>query len=169
MASLMAEFPTPELLLAAIDTLRKSGERRLNAYTPYAMPDVEEALGVRRSWIPYATLVSGLSGAALGFLLQLYLNGIAYPIVIGGFRPLSAFAFVPITFESTILVAVVGTVVALFVATRLPKLWHPAFEVPEFTSDGFWLAIDTDDTHDCAAKLRDLGATSVTDALPGVV
>jgi hypothetical protein len=168
----MAEFASPDQLLAALRFLRDSGEKRLNAFTPYPVPELDEVLDIPPSWVAKFTLASGLVGAAFGFGLQLWLNGFDYPLDIGGFPPHSPLAFVPITFESTVLFAVLGACAALFVGTGLPKLWHPVFEVPEFvsaSSNGFWLAVDTDDARSCAAKLRELGATHVSDALPGVV
>jgi hypothetical protein len=171
MASLMAEFASPELLLTALRSLRGSGHTQLAAYTPFPVPEVDEVLEIPRSWIAPFTLACGLTGAAFGFALQLYLNGINYPLAVGGFPSMSPLAFVPITFESTILFSVLGAVGALFAATKLPQLWHPVFEVPEVisaTSNGFWLAVETDDIHGCADKLRELGASTITDAPPGV-
>lgn len=141
--SVMAEFDSPESLETAIRKLRSSGHMQLTAYTPYPVPAIEDALQLRDSWIPRAVLIGGLSGVVLGFVMQWVLNGIFYPLLIGGFAPRNAFVFTPITFETMILCSVLTTVASLLIATRLPRLWHPVFEVEGFesaTRDGFWLA-----------------------------
>jgi hypothetical protein len=165
MASLMAEFATPEALVEAIVKLRSSGHTKLEAYTPFPVPAVEEALQLKPSWIPRVVLVGGLIGVALGFGLQWILNGVVYPLLVGGFPPRAAFPFVPITFETMILCAVLSALAGLLIATRLPKLWHPTFEVEGFTSatrDGFWLAAEGVNTSEIT------GATRVLEAPDGV-
>lgn len=167
MTSFMAEFESPEALTRAIVSLRQSGHKRLAAYTPYPISEVEEALELRPSWIPLAVLFGGLFGVAAGFALQWFLNGANYPLLIGGFHPRDGFAFIPITFESMILSAVLTAVGALLVATGLPRLWHPVFEVRGFesaTRDGFWLACE--DVPEDA--LRELAPKSITAAPEGV-
>jgi hypothetical protein len=165
---LLAEFRTPEDLLVAARQLRELGYSHLDAFTPYPVPEVERVLGIRRSKIPVAVLIAGLTGATLGYVAQWWMNAVDYPIDVGG-RPLhSAPVFVPITFESGVLAAALTGFVALLVATRLPQLWHPVFEVEGFeraTIDRFWIGVDQGDPRFVSADLdpllRDLGAVRV--------
>jgi hypothetical protein len=164
----MAELASAEELVHAVRTFRENGHTQIAAYTPHPVPELDEALGYSPSLIPYVVLFAGLAATAGGFALQYYLDDVDYPINIGGFPVDTMFAYVPITFEAMVLGAVVAAVLALLVATGLPMLWHPVFEVPGFESasiDGYWLAVPT---HDDAAVLRtrleELGAVTVTDA-----
>lgn len=167
-AGVLAEFGTPEEMLAALDELRGAGFSRLDTFTPYPVEGVEERLGLRRSTIPRWAFAAGLTGAALAFLVQWWTNAVDYPINVGG-RPLfSGPAWVPITFETTVLCAALATCFALGLKARLTTLWHPVFEVPGFESaqvDRFWVIVGTEDARhrrDAAvAELRRLGAHRV--------
>ena len=147
-SALMAEFSTKEDLLTAIRQLRQEGLRQLDAYTPFPVPEAAEALELPRSRIPWLALVAGIAGGSLAYLLMWWINVVDYPLNIGSF-PLNAIpAFVPITFEMTVLSAGVTTFVAVFLATGAPKLWDPVFEVEGFeraTVDRFWLRVDDTD------------------------
>jgi Protein of unknown function (DUF3341) len=167
-AAILAEFDRPGAMLGAAARLRELGYRHLDTYSPYPVPGTAEALGLRRSRLPWFTLGAGLLGAVVGYLLQWYPNAVAYPLDAGGRPPHAAPAFVPITFEMAILGAALVTVVMLVVVTGLPRLWHPAFEVPGFdraSVDRFWVGIDGRDprfdAERTAAELRALGALRV--------
>ena len=100
--------------------------------------------------MPRIVLISGLSGGASGFLLQWWISAAAYPLDVGG-RPLFSWpAFIPVTFELTILFAAFGSLIGMLVLNGLPAPYHPVFHVPQFrsaTTDGFFLAIESTDEH----------------------
>ena len=83
---LMAEFDSPKRLIAACEAARKEGYSKLDAYTPYPIEAVWEALGHHKSKLPLLVLIGGLAGAVGGFLFQYWASAIAYPMNIGG-RP----------------------------------------------------------------------------------
>jgi len=146
---LVAEFADPETLLRAARGVRGAGYTRVDAYTPYPLPEVEEALQLARPRpVALITLLGGLVGAAGGYAMQYYLMAIDYPIDIGG-RPLHSWpAFVPVTFELMVLVASLTVTVGLFLMNGLPRPHHPLFEIPAFaraSSDRFFLAIEAAD------------------------
>jgi len=165
---MLAEFDAPERILEAAVELRARGYARIEAFTPHAVPELEAALGIRRSWVPRIVLAGGATGAAFAFLLQWWLNGVNYPLNVGA-RPLfSAPAFIPITFETTVLFAALTAFVSWLAVTRLPTLNHSLLDVEAFNSvsiDRFWLAIKSSDEHydrgRTTAELRELGALRV--------
>jgi hypothetical protein len=139
----VAEFATPEALAQAHEALRRAGYTRLDTWTPYPSKSLVRTLP--ESIVPYLMLAGGLLGGGFGYLLQWWVNERAFRINVGG-RPLhSAPAFIPITFESAILAASLAGFFGLLWACRLPRLYHPLFEVDGFESaavDRFWLGVD---------------------------
>ncbi len=165
---IMAEFPSVESLVAATRRARAAGYRSLEAYAPFPADELADALELPPSRIPLFMFAGGLAGAAAGLAMQYYANLYAYPMNIGG-RPLNAWpAFIPATFELIIFCAVLGGLVALFFTLRLPSVYHPAFNHPDFRSasrDGFFLCIESGDrqfdVRQTAFFLRTLGPVSV--------
>lgn len=158
---LMAEFDSPDALIAALTRLRELGYTRLDAYTPYPVRAIEPLVLTRRSKIPLFMLVAALTGAGLAYLVQWWTQAVDFPWNVGG-RPLnSAPAFIPIAFETAVLFAGVTGMLMFFVFARLPRLYDPVFEVDGFdrtTIDRFWIAIDqTDPSFDLAVR-RELEA-----------
>ena len=145
---LMAEFQTPQGLLDAIHRVREAGYRRVEAYTPYPMEEVSEALDLHRSRLPLIVLIGGIVGALGGYGLQYWVNLIEYPLNIGG-RPLHSWpAFIVPTFETTILCAALSAVLGMFALNGLPQPYHPVFNVPRFAAasrDRFFLVIEASD------------------------
>ena len=145
---LLAEFAGPDALLHAARALREEGLVRMEAFTPYALPELEETLQRRRSRIPLHCLLGGIAGGLLALFFQWFLNARLYPLNVGG-RPLRSIpAWIPITFELTVLFAALGAFVGLLASCGLPRLWHPLFDVPGFhraSIDRFFLAIDEAD------------------------
>jgi hypothetical protein len=145
---MLAEFATPHELCEAVRTLQASGVARLDAYTPYPVDGLQEQLGVPRSRLRWIVLVAGLLGGGAAYLLQWWINVIDYPLDIGGRPYHSALAFVPITFEMTVLSAGFAALISGIALGGLPRLWQPAFEVAGFeraTIDRFWLAVGSGD------------------------
>jgi len=145
---LMAEFDDPAKLLAAARLARGAGYRRMDAYSPLPIEGLAEAIGFRHTRLPLIVLIGGIVGCVGGYLLQYYVSVIAYPLNIGG-RPFHSWpAFIPVTFEMTILVAAVSAVVGMLALNRLPMPYHPVFNVPRFalaTRDRFFLCIEATD------------------------
>jgi hypothetical protein len=145
---LMAEFSEPTELIAAIRRTREAGYRDIDAYTPYPAEEVSEALAFHRNRLPLIVLIGGILGGLGGYLLQYWTSAIDYPINVGG-RPLNSWpAFIPITFETTVLVAALFAVLGMLALNGLPMPYHPVFNVPEFaraTRDRFFLCIEATD------------------------
>jgi hypothetical protein len=164
---LMAEFDTPDQLLEATVTTAAAGYKQIDAYSPFPIEGLAEAIGFRTR-LPLIVLVAGIIGAATGFMLQYWTSVIDYPLNIGG-RPLNSWpAFVPVTFEMTILVAGLTAVIAMIALNGLPMPYHPVFNVPRFemaSNDRFFLSIETTDPqfhlHTTRSFLEGLGAKGV--------
>ncbi len=142
--ALMAEFRSSKELVHAIREAREAGYTQLEAYTPYPIEEVWEELGHHRSWLPLIVLIGGIFGACFGFFLQYWVSVINYPMNIGG-RPLNSWiAFIPVTFETTILFAAGAAVLGMFALNKLPMPYHPVFNVERFalaSRDRYFLAI----------------------------
>jgi hypothetical protein len=145
---LVAEFDSPKSLIAAIKKVRAGGYRKIEAYTPYPMEDVFEALELPPSKLPLIVLLGGIIGAVAGFGLQWWSSVIAYPLHVAG-RPLNSWiAFIPVTFETTVLIAAGSAVLGMFILNGLPMPYHPLFKVQRFklaSRDRYFLAIDAED------------------------
>ena len=142
--SLVAEFESPGDLVNAAVRAREAGYRRMEAYTPFPVHGLPDALGFQRSWLPLVVLVGGLLGAAGGYALQYWVSAIDYPLNIGG-RPNNSWpSFIPVTFELTVLVAALFAVLGMFALNGLPQPFHPLFALPQFSRasrDRFFLSI----------------------------
>jgi hypothetical protein len=140
----LAEFQTAAELLRAARTMRERGYAFLDAHTPYPVSGLSDALALPRSKVPLLTLIGGLGGATLGYLMQWWMNAMDFPINVGG-RPLhSPPSCIPITFECGILLGAFGAFFGALALMRLPKPYHPVFEVEAFknaTLDRFWLSV----------------------------
>jgi hypothetical protein len=166
---LLGEFPSAEHLVEAAQLAREAGYRRMDAYSPFPIEGLADALGARPSRLPFIVLVGGICGGALGYLMQWYMVAVSYPLNIGG-RPTHTWpAFVPVTFELTILGAALAAVLGMLALNGLPRPHHPLFNVPEFSlasQHRFFLCIEAADPRfDLAATgefLHNIGATRVT-------
>ena len=167
---LMAEFETPDELLAAAQKTYGEGYRRLDAYSPLPVHGLGAAIGFPQTNIAVISFICGVIGGLAGFALQYWVHMIEYPINIGGRPHFSGPMFIPVTFETTILFAAVGTVVALIVLNRLPQPYHPVFNVPEFeraSQDRFFLCVESTDpqyeTEGTRSFLQSLGPVKVSE------
>lgn len=167
---LLAEFDNADNLVAATQRAHDAGYRKMDAYTPYPVEGLAEALDFHRTWVPPLVLVGGIIGAVSGFALQYYVAVIAYPINVGG-RPLNSLPmFIPVIFELTILIAALFAVFSMLALNGLPMPYHPLFNVPRFdlaTRDRFFLVIHSSDAKfdlDATRRfLSELGAQQVFD------
>jgi hypothetical protein len=144
----MGEFETATDLIRATEKTRDAGYKKMDAYAPYPVEGLSEALGLRRSWVPFLTLMGGLGGGLTGFGFQYWVNVISYPLNIGG-RPLNSWpAFIPVTFELTILGAASFAVFGMLALNKLPHPYHPVFNVDRFSrasTDRFFICIEATD------------------------
>lgn len=144
----MAEFHSSEELIEAVHKAREAGFRHLDAYTPYPIEELAEALGHHRSKLPAIVLGGGILGAIGGYALQYWTQVIVYPMNVGG-RPYHSWpAFIVPTFETTILAAALSAVLGMFFLNGLPQPYHPVFNVPRFamaSRDRYFLVIESRD------------------------
>jgi hypothetical protein len=145
---LLAEFDQPERIVAAADRARGEGYRNMDAFTPFPIEELTDALGIRHTRLPLFVLCCGIAGCLIGFFMQYYVAVVEYPLNIGG-RPLNSWPqFIPITFEMTILFAAIGAVIGMIFRSGMPRPVHPLFNVPRFelaTRDKFFLLIEATD------------------------
>lgn len=158
----LAEFPSGEALLAAIERAQGAGFTKMEAYTPLPMHEVSHALGHEND-LPKFVLAGGIVGALVGFGLQYYASVIHYPVNVGG-RPLNSWpSFIPVTFELTILFAALTAVLGMLALNGLPRPHHPVFSVPGFelaSRDRFFLLVlHYDPAFDADRALATLDAT----------
>lgn len=146
---LLAEFDTPDGLMAAVAGIRAAGYRRIDAYSPFPIPGLAEALGFDEDRLPWLTVAGGLAGAGSMLLVQYSTNVIDYPINIGG-RELAAWpSFVFPAFEVGTLWAVLAAAIGMLLMNRLPGHDHPLIRFDEFhlaTDDRFFLAVLSEDS-----------------------
>ncbi len=144
----MAEYETPDGVLKAARNAFQAGYRQMDAYSPYPVEGLAQALGHSQTRIPSVVLVGGFVGAAVGFFMQYYTMGHDYPFNSGG-RPYNSWqAFVPVMFEAMVLVASFSAVFGLLFLNGLPLLHHPVMSVEQFaraSQDRFFLCIEAAD------------------------
>ena len=167
---LMAEFDNPSGAVAAAKRVYEEGYRRIDAFSPYPVEELSEAIHAHNTKMPLIVLIGGILGGTGGFLLQVYLHTIYYPINVGG-KPLYSWpTFIPVTFECTVLGAALFAVFGMLALNGLPEPYHPVFNAPNFalaSRDRFFVLIEsTDPKFDrerTAEFLRALGPREVTD------
>ena len=145
---LLAEFTEADALVAAAHRAYEDGYRKLDAYSPMPIEGLAEAIGFTRNRMPLLVLIGGLLGGCGGLAMMWFSAVKDYPFNVGG-RPLFSWpAFIPITFELTILGASVFAVLGMFGLNGLPMPYHPVFNVPSFalaSRNRFFLCIESDD------------------------
>ncbi|MGN6718393.1 MAG: DUF3341 domain-containing protein [Candidatus Binatia bacterium] len=147
---LMAEFDSPEALLEAGRRAFAAGFRKMDAYSPFPVDGLAEAIGFHHTRVPLIVLIGGIIGCLGGFYLQYWVAVIDYPINIGG-RPLNSWpSFIPVTFELTILIAALFAFFGVLALNRLPMPYHPVFNVERFqlaSRNRFFLCIEAVDSN----------------------
>jgi hypothetical protein len=145
----MAVFDTQEQLVNAVRQTQNHGFRRYDAYSPYPIEEAGEAMEIRHTGVAAICWIACLLGAASGFGLMTYNTVASFPLNVGGRPYFSWPAYVPITFELTVLFGGVCTFLSVLALNGLPRFHHPVFNVDEFqrrgSSDGFFLVIEAED------------------------
>jgi hypothetical protein len=166
----MAEFESPTDLVAAAHKVYSLGYRRINGYSPFPIEELSEAIGFTKTSLPLIVFIGGVVGGLSGFFMQYWIEVIDYPINVGG-KPTNSWpAFIPITFEMTVLFAAFSAVLGMLILNKLPQPYHPVFNIPSFalaTRDRFFLAVEANDPKfkhgEVVDLLKSLNATAVND------
>ena len=169
----MAEFDTPEMLSAGAERAHAAGYRRMDAYSPFPIEGLAEVIGFKRTQLPLIVLIGGILGGIGGFYLQYWTSVIDYPLIVGG-KPYNSWpAFIPVTFETTILGAALAAVLGMLGLNGLPMPYHPVFNVERFalaSRDRFFLCIEAADpkfdSHHTVEFLRSLNPSSIHEVEP---
>lgn len=169
----LAEFESAQALVDAAEAITKAGYTRTDAFSPFPIPEIDEALSMKRSVLPWIILTAGITGGLVGFGMQWFANVIHYPLNIGG-RPTNSWPmFIPITFELTILFSAFTAGIAMLLMNGFPKHYHPVFNVPSFaraSTSAFFLVIEeADDQFDrqkTMELLKSLNPVEVSEVAP---
>jgi Protein of unknown function (DUF3341) len=167
---LLAEFDDANAVVAATRQAYEKGYRRMDAYAPFPLEELTEALGFRKTRLPLLVLIGGILGGLTGWGMQYYSAAISYPLNVGG-RPFNSWPmFIPVIFELTVLGAALFAVLGMLALNGLPMPYHPVFNVPGFalaTRDRFFLCIEATDAlfdrTQTGEFLRGLGPRAVTE------
>ncbi len=169
---LLAEFTSPEAVFDAARRVHDAGYARAEAYTPFPVEDLSQALGFHRTRVARIVLIGGVCGAVAAFFMMWFANVIHLPWNVGGRPPNSWPAFIPITFEMGVLFASLCAVIGMLAMNGLPEPYHPVFNAPNFqlaSRDRFFLCVEAADPKFDApatrAFLESLGPLSVTEVL----
>jgi hypothetical protein len=146
---LMAEFDTADELVTAGRKAYSEGYRKLDAYSPFPIEELDEAIGIPHTILPWIVFFGGLLGGAAGYGLEYWTQAIHFPLIIGG-KPLHSWPnFIPVWFETTVLGASITAVIAMLGLNGLPLPYHPVFNIDEFLNhaqkDKFFLVIESND------------------------
>jgi hypothetical protein len=145
---MLAEFDSATALVAAAHHTHEAGYQKIDAYSPFPVEGLAEAIGFHKNNVPLVVLIGGLIGGLSGYAMQYWISAIAYPINVGG-KPYHSWpAFIVVTFEMTILFAVLAAVFGMLALNGLPMPYHPVFNVPRFafaTKDRFFLIVFSSD------------------------
>jgi hypothetical protein len=165
---LMAEFDTPDEIVAAAKRTHAAGYKNIDAYSPFPIEELWEAIGFHHNRVALVVLIGGILGCMTGYGLQYWVANIAYPINVGG-RPFHSWpSFIIVTFELTILFSVLSAVFGMLALNGLPMPYHPVFNVERFsraTEDKFFLVIFSSDAkyneRETRVFLQSLGPKSI--------
>ena len=145
---MMAEFETPGQLVAAARRVREAGFKHFDAYSPYPIHELDEAMDLHDNRVSLCTLIAGIIGAMTGFGLCSWVEAVALPLNIGGRPLISVPMYIPITFELTILFGGLTAAISMIVMNGLPSPYHPVFNVDRFVNASrskFFLCIESED------------------------
>lgn len=155
----MAEYSDEHKLLDAARKVRDSGYTRTDAFAPFPVHGIDEALGIKPTGLPWFTLIAGATGTTIALSMQIWMNAVDYPYIISGKPFISLPAFIPVAFELTVLFAAFTTVFAMLGLNGLPRFSNPVFTNPKFdrsTDDRFFLWVDSRDKYFNSDKVKSL-------------
>lgn len=155
----VAEFDSPDGLLKAANAAREAGYKKMDAYSPFPIHGLSEAIGYHSNTVPWIMALGGLTGTVTGLALQWYTASVDYPLNIGGKPLMSLPMFVVVMFECTILFSALTGFFGLWILNGLPRLHHPIFSAKNFeraTQDRFFLCIEAKDPSYDADKVESL-------------
>lgn len=165
---IVAEFSSPHDIFHACEKVRDSGFKKWDAHTPFPVHGLDGAMGLKPSILPWIVLVMALTGATAAMGLQWWINVVEYPLVISGKPHFSWQAFIPVTFELSVLFGAFGAVFGMFGLNKLPQFYHPVFKSSRFaraTDDKFFISIEAIDPkfslESTTALLKSAGAVFV--------
>jgi hypothetical protein len=167
---IMAEFDSASDLVGAARKTHEAGYRKIDAYSPFPVEELAEAIGFHTNRVALVTLIGAITGGLTGYLMQYWMNAVNYPVMVGGKPPHSWPAFIPITFEMTILFGGISAVLGMLALNGLPMPYHPVFNVPRFamaTKDRFFLIVFSTDPKYKVGEVRQflesLGPRSISE------
>jgi len=159
-------YDDDEVLLKAVKKLREQGIKIYEVFTPFPVHGLEHALGYRRTRLPIAAFLFGLTGTILALLMQFYMMHFDWPMIIGG-KNTASVTFVPVTFELTVLISAFGMVGTFMVASNLKPWAKPRIFDKRITDDKHVIAIDLAKNHltgqELKKHLQDSGAKETND------
>ncbi|RAP33921.1 DUF3341 domain-containing protein [Candidatus Marinamargulisbacteria bacterium SCGC AG-439-L15] len=165
---IVAEYKNPGELLHAAESIKEAGFKQFDTYSPFPIHGMDDAMGIGQSKLAWLSLGGGLTGLLVGISLQVWVSAVAYKLIISG-KPLASYpAFIPVTFELTILFTAFATVFGMIAMNKLPQFYHPVFNHSRFkkaTCDGFFVSIEASDKKYDETKINALlektGATHI--------
>lgn len=164
----LAEYDSPSAVYEACKKIKSEGFKRFDSYTPFPVHGLDKAMGLGPSYLPWLVLIAGSSGAILALWFMIWASAYDYPLNIGGKPLFSIPAFIPITFEVTVLFSGLTAVFGMLVLNRLPTYYHPLFNIRNFakvTDDSFFVMIESRDkkfdTNKVSEFLKNTHAKSV--------
>lgn len=167
---LMAEFETPGELLAAVRRTKEAGFKKFDAYTPFPIHELDDAMDLHDNRVALFTLIGGLIGCIGGFSLASWVEAVALPLNIGGRPFISAPMYIPITFECTVLIGGLTAAISMIMMNGMPSPYHPVFNVERFADASrskFFLCIESDDPkfdrHATASFLESLAPEEIAE------
>ena len=156
---LLAEYDTTTDVIHAAETLRDAGYKSFEAHTPFPVHGMDAAMGLADSRLGWIVLVCGLTGVTSAWVMMFWMNGIDYPLIIGGKPPDALPSMVPIMFELTVLLSAFGAVFGMFGLNRLPQHHDPIFysdRFAAFSNDKFFISVESGDPKFDVNKTRQL-------------
>lgn len=165
---LLAEFPNPNALMHAAETVRERGYSHYDAHSPFPIHGMDDAMGLGESKVGYVALAGGIAGLAIALWLQWWTAAIDYPLNISGMPFFAIEPSVPIAFEVTVLLSAFAAIVGMLAFNGLPRPYNPLFYSDRFsrvTDDGFFISVaasdENFDAEETADMLREIGALHI--------